>query len=150
EGANGKSVVCAVLQGLLGEGNVSTVPLELFADKFRLAGTLGKLANLVAEVGELDRVAEGQLKAFVGGDAMEFERKFKAAFTARPTARLVLATNNPPAFSDKSDGIWRRMLLLEFGVQIPEEERVAGMDSVGWWAEAGELSGVLNWALAGL
>jgi putative DNA primase/helicase len=126
------------------------VPLELFGDKFRLAGTLGKLANIIAEVGELDKVAEGQLKAFVTGDPMEFERKFKTPFTARPTARLVLATNNPPQFSDKSDGIWRRVLLLPFTVQIPEDERVAGMDSVAYWQGSGELPGILLWALAGL
>ncbi|HZT79110.1 MAG TPA: phage/plasmid primase, P4 family [Gemmataceae bacterium] len=150
EGANGKSVVCAVLRALLGEGNVSCVPLELFGERFRLAGTIGKLANVVAEVGELDRVAEGQLKAFVSGDPIEVERKFKAPYTARPTARLVLATNNPPAFSDRSDGLWRRMLLLRFSVQIPEAERVAGMDSVEFWQQSGEMPGVLNWALAGL
>ena len=40
EGSNGKSVICAVLRALLGEDNVSPVPLELFGDKFRLAGTL--------------------------------------------------------------------------------------------------------------
>jgi P4 family phage/plasmid primase-like protien len=150
EGANGKSVVCAAIRALLGDGNISTVPLELFGDKFRLAGTLGKLANITAEVGELDKVAEGQLKAFVTGDPLEFERKFKAPFKARPTARLVLATNNPPQFSDKSDGLWRRMLLLKFTVQIPEAERVAGMDSVEFWQKTGDLPGMLNWALAGL
>jgi P4 family phage/plasmid primase-like protien len=152
EGANGKSVVCAVLRGMLDDDNVSAVPFELFGDKFRLEGTLGKLANIVAEVGELDRdrVAEGVLKAFISGDAMAFEQKFKPAFTARPTARLVLATNNPPRFSDKSDGVWRRMSYLPFDVQIPENERVLGMDSVEWWRDRNELSGILNWALAGL
>jgi putative DNA primase/helicase len=150
EGANGKSVICAVLRGLLGNANVSSVPLELFGDKFRLAGTLGKLANIVAEVGELDKIAEGQIKAFTTGDLMEFEHKFKTPFQARPTARLVLATNNAPAFSDKSDGIWRRMLLLRLTVQIPEHERVAGMDTVDCWTTKGELPGILNWALAGL
>jgi P4 family phage/plasmid primase-like protien len=148
EGANGKSVVCAVLTGMLGENNVSSVPLELFDNKFRLAGTLGKLANIVAEVGELNRVAEGQLKAFVTGDALEFERKFKTPFTARPTARLILATNNPPQFSDKSDGLWRRMLLLQFAVQIPEAERVHGMDQLEYWRQ--EWAGIFVWALAGL
>jgi P4 family phage/plasmid primase-like protien len=150
EGANGKSVICACLRALLGESNISTVPLEMFADKFRLVGTLGKLANIVAEVGELERVAEAQLKAFVTGDPLEFERKFKAAFTARPTAKLVLATNNVPQFSDKSDGLWRRMLLLRCTVQIPPEERLAGMDTAEWWRDTGELPGILNWALAGL
>ena len=101
-------------------------------------------------MGELDKVAEGQLKAFVSGDLMEFEYKFKTPFSAKPTARLILSTNNPPMFSDKTDGVWRRMLLLRCSVQIPESERVAGMDSVEWWRDAGELPGILNWAIAGL
>jgi P4 family phage/plasmid primase-like protien len=150
EGANGKSVVCEVLVALLGEDNVSTEPLELFGDKFRLVNTLGKLANITAEVGELDRMAEGHLKAFVVGDPMTFEQKFKQPFTARPTARLMLATNNAPRFTDKSDGVWRRQILLPFVVQIPEEERVAGMDKREFWQRSGELPGILNWALAGL
>jgi P4 family phage/plasmid primase-like protien len=150
DGANGKSVICAALRALLGEDNVSSVPLELFGEKFHLSETLGKLANVVAEVGELDRVAEGQLKAFVSGDPILFEQKFKAPFTARPTARLVLATNNVPAFSDKTDGLWRRMLLLKLTVQIPEGERVAGMDSAEFWRDAGEVPGIFLWSLAGL
>jgi P4 family phage/plasmid primase-like protien len=150
EGSNGKSVVCAVMTTLLGEQNVSTVPLELFGDKFRLVGTLGKLANITAEVGELDKMAEGFLKAFVVGDPMDFEQKYKQAFTARPTARLVLATNNIPRFSDKSDGLWRRMLLLPFLIQISEREAIRGMDKGEWWQERGELPGIFNWALAGL
>jgi P4 family phage/plasmid primase-like protien len=150
EGKNGKSVVCEVITALLGEDNVSTVPLELFGDKFRLFGTLGKLANITAEVGELDKVVEGQVKAFVVGDAMEFERKFKQPFTARPTARLMLATNNAPQFSDKSEGIWRRALLLPFSVQISDSERIIGMDKREFWQNLGELPGILNWALAGL
>ena len=87
------------------------------------------LKGIMAEVGELDKVAEGQLKAFVTGDPMEFERKFKAPFTARPTARLVLATNNAPQFSDKSDGIWRRMLLLPWAIKVPKKKRVAALSA---------------------
>jgi P4 family phage/plasmid primase-like protien len=150
EGANGKSVVGATFLALLGEDNVSTVPLEFFGERFHLVGTLGKLVNLMAEVGEIDRVAEGQLKAFVVGDPIEVEKKYKQAFTARPTARVMLATNNPPRFDDKSDGIWRRVLLLPFTVQIPTEEQVQGMDKPKFWRASGELPGVLNWALAGL
>ena len=147
DGSNGKSVVFAAIEALLGILNISSVPLEMFADKFRLAGTLGKLVNLIPEIGELDKIAEGYLKAFVVGDAMEFERKFKQPFTARPTARLVAATNNPPRFSDKSDGVWRRISMLHFTVQIPKEEVVPGMDKPEFWRE--ETPGILNCALAG-
>jgi P4 family phage/plasmid primase-like protien len=150
EGANGKSVACAATEALLGADNVSSVPLELFGQKFQLTETLSKVANIVAEVGELDKVAEGQLKAYVVGDPIQFERKFKTLFSAKPTARLMLATNNPPRFSDRSDGIWRRILPLHFAIQIPPEERIAGMDKPAYWYAAGEVPGILNWALAGL
>jgi P4 family phage/plasmid primase-like protien len=150
EGANGKSVVIAAFLALLGEDNVSTVPLELFGERFRLVGTVGKLLNLMAEVGEIDKVAEGQLKAFVVGDPIEVEKKYKQPFTVRPTARIMLATNNAPQFSDKSDGIWRRALLLPFIIQIPPEEQVKGMDKPDFWQAAGEPPGILNWALVGL
>lgn len=103
-----KSVMCSVLTAVLGEGNVSHTPLEAFGLRFSLMPTLGKLANIASEVGELDRVAEGFLKSFTSGDRMQFERKFKEPIEAIPTAKLVLATNNRPRFSDRSGGLWIR------------------------------------------
>jgi phage/plasmid-associated DNA primase len=67
-----------------------------------------------------------------------------------PTARLILATNNLPRFTDKTSGIWRRMLLMPFRVVVPEADRVHGMDKPEWWHQQGELPGILNWAIDGL
>ncbi|HTK77109.1 MAG TPA: phage/plasmid primase, P4 family [Gemmataceae bacterium] len=150
EGSNGKSVVCAAQAAVLGPANVSAVPLEAFAQRFALTTTLGRLANIAAEVGELDKAAEGVLKSFTSGDRMLFDRKNLQPVEAMPTARLILATNNPPRFADRSSGIWRRMLLVPFRVIIPESERVYGMDKPAWWEASGELPGILNWSLAGL
>lgn len=150
EGNNGKSVVCAALTAMLGQANVSHVPLEAFAERFALTSTLGKLANVAAEIGELDRTAEGKLKMFTGGDRMTLDRKNLAPIEATPTARLVLATNNPPRFSDRTSGLWRRLLLVPCDVVIPAAQRVAGMDKCAWWEESGELPGILLWALDGL
>ncbi|SFJ26904.1 phage/plasmid primase, P4 family [Planctomicrobium piriforme] len=150
EGANGKSVFFALLRALLGAENVSSVQLEVFGERFQLNPTLGKLANIVSEIGELDRIAEGYFKSFVSGDAMQFEEKGKTPFMAVPTARLTFATNNLPRFSDRSLGIWRRILLLPFTATIPEHERLPGLDKPEYWIDSGELPGVLNWALHGL
>ena len=57
----------AVLVALLGAENVSAVPLESFGTRFGLMPTIGKLANVIPEIGELDRVAEGAFKSFVAG-----------------------------------------------------------------------------------
>ncbi len=152
EGANGKSVYCGVLKALLGSSNVSHVPLEMFGEHFQLTSTLGRLANIATECGELDKVAEGALKAFVGGDSMQFDRKFKESIEATPTARLILATNNRPRFVDRSDGIWRRLIYIPFRYQIPEAERIPGLDRADQWTTvwADQMPGILNWAIEGL
>jgi len=145
EGSNGKSVVCDLLAAMLGEANVSHVSLEVFGDRFQLAATLGMLANIATETGELRSVAEGQLKSFTSGDRMCFDRKNLAPLNARPTARLVLATNNRPQFSDRSSGLWRRMIPLPFNVQIPDERKDKKLPD----KLKAELSGILNWAVQG-
>ena len=152
EGSNGKSVYCAALEAMLGSPNCSHVPLEVFGERFQLTATLGKLTNIASEVGELDKAAEGFLKSFTSGDPMQFEQKYKPTFSAVPTARLVLATNNRPRFSDRSGGLWRRMILMPWRVVIAADDpgRIFGMDKPDWWVASGELPGIFNWALAGL
>ena len=150
EGANGKSVYMAALEAMLGEENCSHVPLELFGDRFSRTQTLGKLANIAPDVGELDKPAEGHLKSFTGGEKMFFDRKNLAGLEAYPTARLMIGCNNKPRFSDKSDGIYRRMILVPLRIQIADEQRIRNMDKPWWWQKSGELPGMLLWAIAGL
>src|SRR5262249_34236655 len=146
EGANGKSVLLDVLTALLDPSNVSHVPLESFGDKFQLTMTIGKLANIASEVGEINRVAEGVLKSFTSGDRMYFDRKCIPGIEAYPTARLILSTNVRPRFADKSAGIWRRMLLVPCRVTIPPEKQDKDLKS----KLCRELPGIFNWAIRGL
>lgn len=150
EGSNGKSVFCSAIRAMLGHENVSSVGLEFFGERFHLGTTLGKLANIVTDCGELDKVAEGYLKQYTSGDSMFFDRKGISGFSAVPTARVMLATNNRPRFTDRSNGLWRRMILVPWRVQIQEEEKVKGMDKDWWWIKSGELPGIFRWALGGL
>jgi P4 family phage/plasmid primase-like protien len=147
-GGNGKSVLLAGLRAMLGAGNIATVPLENFGQRFAMAETLGKLANVCPEVGELDKTCEGTLKSYISGDTIFFVRTGKDGFSARPTARLVIATNNIPRFVDRSEGVWRRLLVVPMNVVIPPAERTPGMDKEEFWST--ELPGILNWALEGL
>lgn len=149
DGQNGKSVFLSVMQALLGEENCSSVSLEQFADRFAMAQTLGKQANICADVGQIDIVAEGRLKSFVSADTMMFDRKNMAPVTCSPTAKLMCAWNNRPRISDSSSGPWRRMLLIPFRVKIQDHEVVSGMDKTWWWKQQGEMPGIFNWALHG-
>lgn len=150
DGSNGKSVYCAGVEAMLGEGNVSHVALELFSDRFAKTETLGKLLNICGDTGELDSVAEGTIKAFTGGNKMLFDRKNLSPVNAKPTARLMIACNLLPKMRDRSDGIWRRVLIVPWRIKIREEQKVLGMDEAAWWNASGELPGIFNWALVGL
>ena len=149
-GSNGKTVYLSALEALLGRANVSHINLENFAQRFGLVPTIGKLANICGDAGEIDRMAEGLLKAFTDGNPMTIDRKNLSAIEVTPTAKLVLACNNKPRFADRSEGIWRRMMIIPFTREIPEGERITGMKNVDYWEDSGELPGILLWALRGL
>lgn len=150
EGKNGKGVFIAGITAMLGEGNVSNVSLENFGNRFQLTDTIGKLLNAAGDCGDIDKTAEGTLKSFTSGDRMYFDRKGIPGLNCVPTARLMVACNNRPRFSDRSDGIYRRMIAIPWQVAIPEGKRVKGMDKVSWWQKSGELPGIFRWALVGL
>lgn len=150
DGGNGKSVFCAAISAMLGEDNCSHVPLEEFGDRFSKSTTIGKLVNISADVGEIDRLCEGYLKSFTSGDAMYFDRKGIAPLQCVPTARMMINWNNRPRINDPSSGIWRRMILIPWDVEVTEAEKIKGMDKADWWERSGELPGILNWAIDGL
>ena len=152
EGANGKSVALTVLRELLGEKNVSSVMLETFTPQKShfLAATMGRLANIVEEIGDIERVAEGLLKSYTTNGVLTVDRKYKDPIDFRPTARLTFATNNLPHFRDKSDAIWRRLVVVPFNIQILEKEQNQNYIDSNFWISSGELSGVFNWAYEGL
>lgn len=151
KGANGKSVVCTVLRQLLGPENVSHVNLEAFTAErtFPLAVMFGKLANIVEDMNEIQKVNEGILKQLTGGNPITVEQKNKDPFTLIPTAKLTFATNVMPRFTDRTDAIWRRLIILPFTKQILDESKQdKRLVTTRYWKK--ELPGICNWALEGL
>lgn len=148
EGANGKGVFFEVVQALVGTENCSQVGLARFGNPFALYATLGKVVNATNESSHIiEEEAESILKSFVAGDRFTFERKFRDPVQAVPTAKVMISTNALPRFTDKTMGIWRRILLVPFEKTIPEESQVKNLAGE---IIATELPGVFNWALEGL
>jgi len=151
EGANGKSSFLAGLTAIIGKDNCSCLSLEDFADQFAMSDTLGKLANIAADVPKtVDHAMEAVIKRFASGDRVSMNRKGLSRISVSPTARLVMSWNERPYFKDRSQGLWRRIILIPFQVQIKKSERIAGMDKPEYWEHEGELPGMFYWALKGL
>lgn len=148
-GANGKSVLLALLRGLLGEGNVSAVSLQALAEsRFAAAELFGKLANIC---GDLDARAIRQtdtFKAWTGGDPISAERKHRDPFTFAPSALPVFSANEPPLSSDQSEGWFDRWVIVPMETRISEERRDPYL--VAKLTVPGELEGLLVQAVAGL
>ena len=147
EGSNGKGVFCDVVESLVGPDNVSHVPLARFGQSFSLYSTIGKMVNISSESSHLvEDNAETLLKSFVAGDTMLFERKYRDAIDARPTAKVMIATNALPRFNDKTFGLWRRVLLVPFRQTFEAARQIKTLAQ----ELKRELPGILNWALEGL
>jgi len=147
DGANGKGVLFEVIQSLVGRENCSQVPLTRFSSPFSLYSTFGKVLNATNESSHIiEDEAETILKSFVAGDSFTFERKFKEPVSATPTAKIMISTNALPRFNDKTEGIWRRILLVPFKRVFKETEQNKDLADI----LKKELSGILNWAFAGL
>jgi putative DNA primase/helicase len=147
EGAagSGKGTIKEVLVRLLGERNCSFVRLEMFSDKFQMRETVGKLINVIDETDKIERMHEGIFKTYVGEGLFFFDVKHKDGFQARPTARLLILSNDRLPITDRSQGMWRRMLLLPFKKSFTEKEDPTLLQKL-----CSELPGVFNWALMGL
>lgn len=146
KGGNGKSTVLRIWCDLLGTENVSHLSLEDIAGEFRLCDMVGKLANIAYDMRRMDRLEEGKLKQIVSGEPIQINRKNKPLITSSLTARLIFATNDLPQISDRTDGVWRRMITMPFTVRVDQ----AGVDRQRHDRLRAELPGVMNWALLGL
>jgi putative DNA primase/helicase len=146
EAGTGKSTAAETLAAILGAGNVGALTLDRFGERFALPSLTGKLANVVFDSGDIDKVAEGTLKALVSGEPVPIEEKHKPVGTRRLTAKHLIVTNVLPRFHDTSGGIWRRMILIPFLNVCPPEKRDTGLKA----KLRAELPAIAGWALRGL
>lgn len=148
EGANGKSVIMDVTRHLVGKSNVSAAPLEQLHQPHALQPLVGKLLNQATEWGYLHQTGLMTLKAVSGGDSVTINPKHKAPYEAVLPVRWMVSTNEVPQVQDRSEAIWRRLMLMEFEEQIPPDEQIPKERFVDMLCE--ELPGILIWALCGL
>jgi P4 family phage/plasmid primase-like protien len=148
DGQDGKSTWSGVIRELLGHANVAAVGLEAFDAKkdFNLEPLLGKMLNITGDANEMERMTEGALKSISGGDACTIKRKFKSAITEVLSTKFILNCNTPPPFRDRTDGIWRRMLLVRWDNQIANDQIDPHLQQK---IIDNEMAGVFNWALNG-
>jgi putative DNA primase/helicase len=114
-GRNGKGTLIKVLKRLLGERNCSTVTLHQLAEnRFRAATLFGKLANLAGDIDSRWLENTAMFKAITGGDTIQGEHKYGAAFDFTPWALPFYSTNKAFGSADSSEGWVARWIVVPF------------------------------------
>lgn len=145
DGSNGKSTILDIWTELLGLSNVSHIPLDELFNDFRAIELEGKLANIANDMNYVSKVAEGRLKQLVSREPVSANRKNKSAVTLYPMAKLIFACNELPTFTDRTDGIWRRIIVMPFLRQFSG----AALDPRRKDDLKKELPGIFLWAMKG-
>jgi len=131
----------------LGSENVSNIPWQSLGDRFNKAELFGKLANIFADLPSKNIDDNGMFKALTGEDYITGERKNKDPFSFRPYARLLFSCNEIPRnYGDKSDGFYRRLIIIRFDNSVPKHKRDPNLRE----KLAVERDGILMWSIAGL
>lgn len=151
-GANGKSVFLEVVsrilasyageaaQGLLLQKKNEAHPTEV-------ADLMGKRFVTSEEVDQSSVLDEGRVKRLTSGRPIKARFMREDLFEFRPTHKLWIAINHKPRVRGQDEGIWRRIKLVPFEVQIPPAERRDFEEVVKEFLQ--ERDGILGWIVQG-
>ncbi|MFB2530701.1 phage/plasmid primase, P4 family [Paracoccus sp. p3-h83] len=153
-GANGKSVLVDLIARILGD-YAATAKIESLTGKSRRGGgdatpdlipLVGARFVRASEPDEGEKLQEGLIKELTGGETILVRALHADFIEVRPLFKLTISGNHKPEIRATDDGIWRRVMLVPFDVQIPKPERDPDLIN----KLAAEASGVLNWLIGGL
>lgn len=114
-GSNGKGSFLRLMRGLLGINNCCSTDLDkLSQNRFETANLYNKLLCEIAETNITNLKHTSTLKRLTGGDLISAEFKGKNSFQFENYAKLIVASNSLPMTSDRTDGFYRRWLIIDF------------------------------------
>ena len=147
---SGKSTIAEVFTASVGRENVGAAKLRSFEDRFTLGTFVGK-SMIIPPDAHLPRRGDTSgalelIKAITGNDAVNIEMKYKDTITGvRLNTKIMLMTNELPAFLDKGGALAERTIILPFDVSFAGREDTQLKSKL-----IEEISGVTLWALEGL
>ena len=124
-GMNGKSKFLDLLRRFIGNSNCASTELDtLLNSRFEVTRLHKKLVCQMGETNFNEMSKTSILKKLSGGDLIGFEYKNKNPFEEHNYAKILIATNNLPATTDKTIGFYRRWIIIDFPNQFSEKKDI--------------------------
>lgn len=153
-GSNGKSVFTSALYDVF-RPITAAVGIETFlaaggqqdgsSASSDVASLRGYRLVLTSEAETGARMAEAKLKRLTGGDPITARFLYREPFTFMPSFLLFMSTNAVPEVRDNSDGVWRRIKILEWKQKFTGPRKDTRLSS----KLRAEAQGILAWAVQG-
>lgn len=151
-GNNGKSTFLDIISDILGDYAANVQPETIMLSKMNTSGANSDIARLQStrfvtseEPTEGVRLNEGLVKQLTGGSKVTCRFLYGNDFEYTPEFKIWVGTNHKPVIRGTDVGIWRRIRLIPFEVNIPPEK----VDKTLKWKLRKELPQILKWAVDG-
>jgi putative DNA primase/helicase len=155
-GANGKSALVDLMARILGDYSASA-KIESLTGRNRRGGgdatpdlipLVGARMVRASEPEEGERLQENTIKELTGGEPIMVRKLHGDFVEVEPHFKLTISGNHKPDIRGTDDGIWRRVLLVPFDVQIPPEDRIPIEQFLDLLMQ--ERAGIFRWLVDGL
>tara|TARA_R110002012_G_scaffold189693_1_gene357092 strand:- start:1545 stop:3404 length:1860 start_codon:yes stop_codon:yes gene_type:complete len=152
-GRNGKSTFVDTLAWIFADYG-TTVPIETLTGTEQRKGSdatpdLVKLPGArfvrASEPEQGTQFKEALIKALTGGEAIMIRRMMQEFVEVVPEFKLMISGNHKPEIRGSDDGIWRRVLLIPWLVQIAKEDVDRNLPDI----LKQEAPGILTWLVEG-
>ena len=149
-GSNGKSTFTAMLRNFIGESLTSNIDISNLKDDTNMSNLIGKLINISddADFNILRYDKTSRMKSIASGEILTIRPIYCYPITAKFFCTLVVSCNNLPLFDDKSGGLIRRLVILEFLSKFEKKDKIVNILDLLSTPEA--KSTLLNLAIKGM
>jgi len=149
-GSNGKSTFINTIKDLVGDYG-KQAKSDTFIKK-KETGANNDIARLVGsrfvsaiESEEGERLSESFVKQITGGEPVLARFLRQEFFEFIPNFKVFFTTNHKPIIGGLDEGIWRRVKLIPFNLNLPSHLRDKKLPE----KLSLEMPGILNWAVEG-
>ena len=148
-GSNGKSTILDLIKTFIGMRNYASLSLEEVTSRFNKILLEHKLANIGDDIDNVTIKDTGTLKKMIAGNAITVEDKGQKGYTVELYATHIYSCNAIPRSFDKSDGFYRRWLLIPFNARFSVNDEDYDPMIADKITEPKALSYLLNIAIRG-
>lgn len=149
-GSNGKSTFINIIKDIMGDYG-RQAKSDTFIKK-KETGANNDIARLVGsrfvsaiESEDGEQLSESFVKQITGGEPVLARFLRQEFFEFIPEFKVFFTTNHKPVIKGVDEGIWRRIRLIPFNLQLPKEKRDKKLPE----KLSLEMPGILNWAIEG-